>query len=371
MDSESAATANSTDITAGALKLGAPARLVTAAAINIRHTFRAHIPLYISAAASFSILMALLSAYGRSVFPGSGIFFLEVVAEILSLWIFTLAAFDVLQLWRNGASAGLSNLLIERMSHRLLSGDRLGNSFHALAALTPMMIAFTAVKQNISAIHPFSWDKTFAQWDRAMGMGLMPWEILAPLNYPAISIILNFAYHVWFILMFGVLIWQAFSTRTSALRMQFLLAFCFVWFFGGSVLAIVFSSAGPCFYGNLFAEPNPFAPQMAYLQAIGPQWIWSLNVQHDLWHSYVTGEGPISGISAMPSMHVIVATLNALIGWKVNRRLGIALSLFAGLIVLGSVHLLWHYAVDSIAGGAIALACWLAAGVIARRWSVQ
>ena len=40
----------------------------------------------------------------------------------------------------------------------------------------------------------------------------------------------------------------------------------------------------------------------------------------------------------------------ALLGWRINKWLGAALTLFTGLIVIGSVALGWHYAVDAIAG---------------------
>jgi len=168
--------------------------------------------------------------------------------------------------------------------------------------------------------------------------------------------------------MFAILVWQIFAPRTGVLRLQFLLAFSFVWFFGGSVLAIIFSSAGPCFYDRLALGPSPYAAQAAYLHAIGPQWIWSLAVQDELWQSYLRGNGTVSGISAMPSMHVTIAVLNALLCWRVNRTLGIALWTFAATIFIGSIMLLWHYAVDSVAALAIAYACWRAAGFIARRW---
>jgi hypothetical protein len=45
-------------------------------------------------------------------------------------------------------------------------------------------------------------------------------------------------------------------------------------------------------------------------------------------------------------MHVGSATLLALFGWRLNRAAGIALTIFAVLIMLGSVHLGWHYAID-------------------------
>ena len=351
----------------------ASARLVGHApnrvALSIVRTFPEHRPLYLSAIGSFAASFAFLAWYGRPMSFEAGLFFLKVTAELTLLWVGLLVSRDLFILWRSGTPASPARLLAERLLERFLVADRPGNVFHSLVTLTPMMIAFTVMKDNIAIIHPFDWDKTFAHWDLLLGGGSAPWELLQPLlGHPAITIALNLCYHLWFFLMFGVLTWQAFSPRTDALRMQFLLAFCFAWFFVGSVLALVFSSAGPCFYDRLFPDQPLFAAQMAYLNGIGANWIWSLAVQNDLWHSYVTGDGQITGISAMPSMHVTIATLLALLGWRKSAGMGIAFSLFAAAILLGSVHLAWHYAVDGLAAVVLASFFWWIAGYAAQRW---
>jgi membrane-associated phospholipid phosphatase len=94
--------------------------------------------------------------------------------------------------------------------------------------------------------------------------------------------------------------------------------------------------------------------------------VWSIQVQDMLWHSYATGHGEITGISAMPSLHVTVAVLLMLLGWRTNRWLGAAMSVFAGLVVIGSIHLAWHYAVDGIAGAGLAVFFWWAAALLVR-----
>lgn len=339
---------------------------------SVHRSFAAHIPLYVIAMAFSASSLLLLSFYRVSIHLGSGLFFLEMVGDLLLLWLPIVMALDVYRLWRAGAPGGLTRILAARMAERLLKDDRFGNGVHAVITLTPMLMAFTVVKENITAINPFSWDKTFAQWDATLGAGLMPWQIFQSiLDHPAIIIGFNLLYHVWFVTMFALLIWQAFSKRATSTRLQFLLAFCFSWFFGGSVLATVFSSAGPCFYADLFQGPSPFAQQTAFLNHIGPHWIWSLTLQRDLWTSYATGSGAVEGISAMPSMHVTIATLNALLCWRIDRRLGVAASAFAVLIFLGSIMLLWHYAVDGIAGVFIACLCWSAAGALVQRWNAH
>jgi membrane-associated phospholipid phosphatase len=89
-----------------------------------------------------------------------------------------------------------------------------------------------------------------------------------------------------------------------------------------------------------------------------------------LWDSYITGRlDPGSGISAMPSLHVGGATLCALLGWRTDRRLGWMFIVYAGIIMIGSVHLGWHYAIDGYVAGLATVAIWGAVGAILRRSS--
>jgi hypothetical protein len=148
--------------------------------------------------------------------------------------------------------------------------------------------------------------------------------------------------------------------------MQFLLAFALSWFLAGNVLAVVFSSAGPCYYGFLFS-PDPYAAQMEYLRQVhSERSLSAILLQDRLWESYVATRGTNIGISAMPSMHVEIAVLMAIVAWHTRRWLGIAYTVFAGLVVIGSVHLAWHYAVDSVGAIALAVLFWAVAGVFVR-----
>jgi hypothetical protein len=52
--------------------------------------------------------------------------------------------------------------------------------------------------------------------------------------------------------------------------------------------------------------------------------------QRGLWEAFARGIFlPFGGISAMPSMHVAAAILFALVGWEVNRLLGLIFVLYA------------------------------------------
>jgi hypothetical protein len=66
-------------------------------------------------------------------------------------------------------------------------------------------------------------------------------------------------------------------------------------------------------------------------------------------------------------MHVAIAVLLALFGWRRHWLLGIGYSAFAVLVFLGSIHLGFHYAVDGYVAAAMVVAIWWVSGMIARR----
>jgi hypothetical protein len=107
-----------------------------------------------------------------------------------------------------------------------------------------------------------------------------------------------------------------------------------------------------------------YAPLMAYLQAANEHYpIWALGAQENLWTHYehlTAGAG--SGISAMPNMHVGTSMLFTLLGWRTHRLLGLAFAAFTGIILIGSVHLGWHYAVDGYVAIAATCLIWFVVG---------
>jgi hypothetical protein len=342
-------------------------RFFSTCTASIRRTFAEHIPLYICALV-FGIATIAIAIFYRLTLPlEASVFFLELVPKFVVLGIALGALHRLVFLLRQGNGARPLPEIARWLSGQFLVDDRPGNVFHTLLALMPLMISFAALKNDIPQIHPFAWDHTFMQWDRIIGLGVLPWQILQPaLGHPLVTAALNVVYDSWFLTMFACLFWQAFSPRGGSLRMQFLLAFAFEWFIGGNVLAAMFSSAGPCFYGH-FASPDPYAAQMQYLHQANLIWpVLSVPLQNLLWQSYATGSGVVMGISAMPSMHVTSSVLMVLLGWRVNKWIGAGFTLYTALIAIGSVHLGWHYAVDSIAGILLALIFWYTAGAIVK-----
>ena len=227
---------------------------------------------------------------------------------------------------------------------------------------------FTQFKDNIALLNPFSWDERLMRLDAWLHGGKHPWEWLFPLfsSAPA-TLFINVAYHVWFLVMFGTILWAISQRQPKQDALRYLIAFMLTWGIGGGLLAYVFSSAGPVYYGRLGLQGDPYAPLMEHLRSIGQVVpVWALDVQETLWAGYQAGDMSLGGISAFPSMHNAQAMLMVLMGWRFGHRTGWAFTAFAAIIAVGSVWLGWHYAVDAYAGIAIALACWWAAAPLAR-----
>lgn len=243
---------------------------------------------------------------------------------------------------------------------------RIASFVLAVACIILVMAVFSRFKLAIPWIKPFCWDTTCCDWDEALHGGRHPWEWIQPLvGQPAITCAINFGYHLWFFVMFVILFWQAWSSDRE-LRRQFFVAFILTWGVLGTFAATWFSSAGPCYYGRVTGiTDDPYAPLVSYLHQVNDAGyrVWALDVQQMLWSTYESGSTEFGkGISAMPSLHVATSVLFALLGWRTHRGLGIALTLFAVLIQVGSVHLAWHYAIDGYLAVPATLVIWWVAG---------
>ena len=253
----------------------------------------------------------------------------------------------------------------------LLSPGRWAYALPPIILLPLFITTFTAIKTMIPMAQPFAWDPLFAEWDRLLHGGIHPWEWLQPvLGYPLVTMGIYKVYIAWLLAIHIVLFWQIFSLQRPLLRMRFLIAFVLTWALVGSLGGTLLSSAGPVYYGAVTGLSDPYAPLLAYLHELKDMPGFELvKIQDWLWSTYANGlTRDYGGISAMPSMHVAVATLLALLGWSTHRYLGYALSVFALLILIGSVHLAWHYAIDGYLGAAAAALIWFGTGYVLRRW---
>ena len=266
----------------------------------------------------------------------------------------------------------LMKTIVTDLRSNCLTRARLFNALPVIVLLLIFNSVFTSIKAMIPLMHPYNWDATLMAWDTAVHFGVPPWRLLQPaLAYPVITGAINVFYNLWFFVLAGCWFWQAFTDRDPRLRMQFFVTFVLCFALLGNLAAVFLASGGPCFYGHFVTGQDPYAPLMQYLHqaSLREPLVWSVGMQEVLWKIYAeNGFEMGSGISAMPSMHLAGATLFAALGWRTGRAPGMALTGYAAVIMIGSVHLGWHYAIDGYVAIFGTLAIWRVAGSLINRY---
>jgi membrane-associated phospholipid phosphatase len=244
--------------------------------------------------------------------------------------------------------------------------DRLASGLLTMVVMTLMLMSFAQLKNLIPQINAFSWDVFFMELDKTIHFGRLPHE-WAHAVFGADFLIATFTglYNLWLFLMYFSLLVACFMRPESLPRMQYLIGFLLTWAIGGNLVATIFSSAGPVYYANLGLGDAYVTLTERLKEHAATGGLTVVETQHLLWYMY-TSDLQISAISAFPSMHVGSSVLMALFALSVSRVLGYVLIGFAAMIMIGSVLLAWHYAVDGYAGALIALASWKLAGWLAR-----
>lgn len=250
--------------------------------------------------------------------------------------------------------------------------ERFGCPSSAAATLGPILLmpivmaAFGTLKQILPLVNNFDWDDVFADLDRTLFLGVQPWELTHSIFGSAFAtVILDRLYTAWApMLIVAVLVFAVSGSRQ--LRARFFLSFALAWILIGVVGAYVFASAGPCYTQLIGASTaSEFTPLMDRLREIhtGPYFIQAVEWQDRLWTAHSTRQyGFALGISAMPSMHNAITFLYFLAAREAARPLRVGTTAFAILILVASVHLGWHYAVDGLAAWAMMWAIWWGVG---------
>ncbi len=231
-----------------------------------------------------------------------------------------------------------------------------------LGALLTMIVlvisasAFTTLKHEYAAIVPFHAETLLADMDAALHFG-ETWRIARAIFPPALEPILFSLYaQLWFVEVAGVLVYAAFIHNRDD-RERYFVAFAVSVILLSSVVRIAGSSAGPIFYDRMMGGDR-FAELVAGLKASSSgQGI--LAIADYLYTSYTTQRTVLgTGISAMPSMHVALAFLNALFLSSRSKIAGRIAWAYAGLIFFGSVYFGWHYALDGYVSMLCVLTIW-------------
>lgn len=234
--------------------------------------------------------------------------------------------------------------------------DRGLGALAILAVLVVSASAFTTLKHEYAFIVPFHSDQLLADLDATLHFG-DPWR-LARAIFPETldSVLFSLYSQLWFVEVAAVLVYAAFI-GAQADRERYFVSFALTVILLSSVVRIAGSSAGPVFYDRMMGGDR-FADLILALKAspAGPR---TLALTDYLYASYTSQRTVLgTGISAMPSLHVALAFLNALFLAGRSKVGGTLAWIYAGIILFGSVYFGWHYALDGYVSIICVLIIW-------------
>lgn len=261
-----------------------------------------------------------------------------------------------------------------KLAYRHMFNPRRMSRFYAgmvlMLAFVPFRSMFGSIKNVISEGQGFIYDRAFADLDKTIHFGQDPFHWLYQVfSHPWIFKIIEFNYEtVWFILCYATQYWVAVAVACDKIRLRYMLTFMLSWILVGNVMATWFSSAGPVYYGLITGDYLRFAPIVDLVHSEGGT---TAQFQNYLWMLYsqnIPGLG--SGISAFPSMHVAIVTINALFLIEVRPKFTIPALLYVAFVMMSSVYLGWHYAVDGYVAFAMVVGIYFALKkVTSVKWS--
>ena len=230
------------------------------------------------------------------------------------------------------------------------------------------MLSYNIFKHCIPLIKPFSWDPILLKADLILLNKHSFWLLIdkyLPINN--LNKIFDMIYISWFILFLVIVFWQQ-VTADRQLRKQFFTAWLATWFFLGNITAVLFSSAGPCFYDEFYkSTPAIIQPVQFKLNALNTSELKTDIAKSELIENSRKTTFRIGyGISAFPSLHVAVSVIYALLFIKKFKNVKCIAWLYVFLIMISCVYLGFHYMVDCIAGFFGGIITWYIAGNICK-----
>lgn len=266
----------------------------------------------------------------------------------LAIVVLTSPGADVV-LGRTGAAG------VERRGADVLSGLLL------LCSWAFFMDTFVSVKAMLPDMVPFHADRVLMQLDRVL-LGDDAWKVVLPLVPGWLMDEFELFYFLgWALLMVVSLIAAALSPSLRHLRGQYFWSHFVTWAILGNIVAAAFMSAGPILYDQV--DGRHFASLNAYLSQVAPWTDFARSLGIRAIHGDTETGLPIS---AFPSLHVAQATLLVLLARGVGPKMFAASVGVLLLVLVGSVALGWHYAVDGIFSIAATLWLWRLVGRFTR-----
>jgi len=243
----------------------------------------------------------------------------------------------------------------------------------AILATAVTLSHFQVFKQLVLPSRGFPLDALIANLEHRLLFGHDAWEVTHALFGALLpTLILDMAYAIWLPIMFLFPAAVVIAIRDQTVRGRLVGTWVVPWIVIGSLGAWGLASAGPCYFNELIGPHAGYVRLHDALIALDRQAArYGLHIQalHFQEMLRLSQGGPLvfaSGISAMPSMHVAMATLFVIGAFQHSGKIGWCFFGYALMIWLASIHLGWYYASDGLLGAAMMTGLWALSGPVSQ-----
>jgi len=205
---------------------------------------------------------------------------------------------------------------------------RFAGEFYPLFALAALYTAIGVVNTAAAVSH----DAAVQTWEQALFRGQPARDWIRAWPWPWLSVVLHVGYLSYYAILAAAPLGLWLSGRRDAARRTALVVM--IAFYACYAVFLLFPVAGP-----RYTFPPARNPATAVAPAVLTQ---KLLDQAAAWGT------------AFPSSHVAGALAASVSAWQAWRPLGARLLPLAALLALGTVYGQFHYAVDALAGAAVA-----------------
>lgn len=235
-----------------------------------------------------------------------------------------------------------------------LRSDRCMDGVVGLLIMFPVSFFFCIAKGLIPTLHKYTIDPALAAADKWLHFGHYPHEYLVPwvARHEQMPAAIDAFYVTWFLVVFLVLDFAIFLDSNQFRRMRFLWTYNISWIVLGNFLALFMASVGPLFFAEFYQVPDPYADLIKHLHEQDKIEHLAIFDAGNLEIGFTKGGAVINlnALSAMPSLHIAIAALLVFYTAKFSRIVASVFLVYCVLIMISSVYLGWHYAIDGYVG---------------------
>lgn len=234
--------------------------------------------------------------------------------------------------------------------------DQVWFTVSGLVAWYAAYVAFRNLKNYVPFVNDRLWDTELARLDRLLWLGNDPATVLQHfLGTGVAAHVLTAVYVLWIGLVPATLAIALVWTRASRTGAWFVTAVSMNWLFGAAVY-YAFPSLGP-----IYSAPHDFDSLPHTYNTTIQEWLLADRVEV---LADPAATHAVQTIAAFASLHVAITVTLCLFLEIMRFPAWIRLSawVFAGLTVLATVYLGWHFFVDVLGGAVIGVASLAVAG---------